>query len=138
MTTEEVKKILSDHKRWLVDGNGKRADLSNADLRGADLSRAYLSGADLRAADLRAADLSRCTGFMLLPVQDARGYSWPHAVQQKDGTWKIRAGCRFFTIEEAREHWGAGYKGDREIGDLYCYAVDWLESKRATTEPESL
>jgi hypothetical protein len=117
------------------------ADLSGANLRGADLRDADLSGANLRGADLSGADLlganlSRANlhsvkGLLLLPVQDYRGYSWPHAVECRDGLWRIRAGCRFFTIAEARDHWGASYKGDRELGDMYLYAVEWLESKIA-------
>ncbi len=116
----------------------RRADLSGADLRGAnlrwsDLRRAGLSGADLSGADLSDADLSGANfmgakGFLLLPVQDTRGYSFAHAIETDEG-WRIRAGCRDFSIEDAREHWGAGYKGDREQGDLYLYAVDWIEKK---------
>ena len=41
----------------------------------------------------------------------------------------IRAGCRFFTIEQAKEHWGESYEGDREQGDMYLHAVEWLEKK---------
>ena len=70
MTSEEIKKVLDLHKKWLNnEEDGKRADLSGADLSranlsgadlsGADLIRADLSGADLRKADLSKADLSR-------------------------------------------------------------------------------
>ena len=61
MTTEELQKILENHKHWLnkdcYSWENMRADLSNADLRGAYLRGAYLSNADLRWADLRGADL---------------------------------------------------------------------------------
>ena len=58
MTSEEIKKVLDLHKKWINgEDGGKRADLSRADLRGADLRWADLSGADLRRADLREADL---------------------------------------------------------------------------------
>ena len=104
------------------------ADLCGVNLREADLRRADLRGANLRHADLCGADLTDVKGFLLLPVQDMRGYSFAHAVETDDG-WRIRMGCRDFSIEEAREHWGGGYKGDREQGDIYLYAVDWLERK---------
>jgi uncharacterized protein YjbI with pentapeptide repeats len=58
MKTEQLQKILSDHKKWLYrKEGGSRAHLSGADLSGADLGRADLSGADLSGADLRRADL---------------------------------------------------------------------------------
>ncbi len=64
MTTEDLKKILEDHKIWLTDQTkGKRADLSFANLSSADLSFANLRYANLlfenlRYANLRFADLS--------------------------------------------------------------------------------
>ena len=71
MKSEEIKKVLENHKHWInedVDGwanmradlygaDMRRADLYVADLRGADLCRADLRGADLRGADLRGANL---------------------------------------------------------------------------------
>ena len=106
-------------------GTLRRAYLSWADLRGADLSRAYLSGAYLSGADLRGA-----AGIILLPACDARGYAFAHAIRCGD-EWRIRAGCRDFSISEARAHWGPGYEGDREQGDIYLHAIDWLEAKLA-------
>ena len=74
MTSEEIKKVLDLHQKWINEEDGGEranlcgadlsgadlsgADLSKANLRGADLSGAYLRGADLRGADLRWADLS--------------------------------------------------------------------------------
>ncbi len=58
MKENEIKKILSLHKLWLLYATqGKRAYLGGADLRGANLSEADLSEANLRGADLREADL---------------------------------------------------------------------------------
>ena len=64
MTSEEIKKVLKSHKKWLNNKqSGERADLSEANLcwanlRGADLSEANLCWADLSEANLRGADLS--------------------------------------------------------------------------------
>ena len=63
MTAEKLAEILENHKKWIMNDGGCRANLSGAnlsraDLRGADLSRADLSGADLSRADLSGADLS--------------------------------------------------------------------------------
>ena len=86
------------------------ADLGGADLRGADLRDAYLRDADLRDADLRGADLrgAYLGGAYLRDAdlvdagQDIRGYRFV-------GYWReglrIVAGCRDYTIEEARAHW---------------------------------
>src|SRR5574344_1062263 len=69
MEQKKLKEILTNHKLWLVDELGERADLCGADLRhanlsganlcGADLSRANLYGMNLQDADLCDADLSR-------------------------------------------------------------------------------
>jgi hypothetical protein len=105
------------------------ANLQDANLEGADLQDANLRGANLLSANLHGANLNSVKGFLLLPVQDLRGYSFTHAIQTNEG-WRIRAGCRDFSIEEAKAHWGEGYD-DREIGDMYLYAVEWLEKKLA-------
>ena len=57
-TTQDLPKILADHKKWIDGPGGTRADLSRADLSRADLSRTDLSGANLSRTDLTAADLS--------------------------------------------------------------------------------
>ena len=54
----DIKKILSEHLKWLKGEGGERADLSGANLSGADLRGANLSEADLSGADLSEADLS--------------------------------------------------------------------------------
>ena len=61
-TPDELQAVLDDHKKWLANDGGQRADLQGADLRGAylrgaDLQDAYLQGAYLQGADLRGADL---------------------------------------------------------------------------------
>ena len=59
MTSEEIKKVLDLHKKWLNnEQGGERADLRGADLREADLHKANLRRADLRETDLSVADLS--------------------------------------------------------------------------------
>ena len=57
MEREKLDKILENHKLWLNDKGGERADLRYADLRYADLRYADLRGVDLRHADLRGANL---------------------------------------------------------------------------------
>ena len=58
MTSEEIKKVLELHKKWLNnEQGGERADLHEANLREADLREADLRGADLCGANLYRADL---------------------------------------------------------------------------------
>ena len=117
-TPNEIADILRKHALWLArDGRGERANFC-----GANLSRVDLRGTK---------------GIYLLPVQDPRGYSWPHGILCSDEEWRIRAGCRFFTIPEAREHWGRTYRGNRRTGDMYLAAVDWLEKVIAEDYPHT-
>jgi len=62
MNIDELKTILEQHKLWLEDNGGERANLRGADLldanlRGADLRGADLQGANLQGANLQGADL---------------------------------------------------------------------------------
>jgi hypothetical protein len=81
------------------------ADLSGANLSGADLRWAHLNGANLRVANLSGADLGGAVG-VIDAGHDSRGYRFV-AVQQEDVPYRILAGCRWFTLAEAWEHWGA-------------------------------
>ena len=58
VTAEKLAEILENHKKWLADDGGCRANLSGADLSRANLSWANLSRANLSWADLSRADLS--------------------------------------------------------------------------------
>ena len=69
----------------------KWAIKSRADLAGAYLAGAYLAGADLARADL------------VDGGQRSDGYRFVGSI--KDGLLMISAGCRYFAIADAREHW---------------------------------
>jgi hypothetical protein len=105
------------------------ASLVGASLVGASLVGASLVGASLDGASLHGASLWRATGIICLPVGDERGYR-PVAVWQGD-LWKIAAGCRWFTIEEARAHYrtNASASGSRPLAAMYLRAIDWLEEQ---------
>jgi hypothetical protein len=81
MTSEEIKKVLDLHKKWLNnEDGGERANLRWADLSCVNLSGAKLRGADLREttlrlADLRWADLRETT----LRLADLRGVNLTRA-----------------------------------------------------------
>jgi hypothetical protein len=88
-----------------------KADLSGADLSGADLSGAHLSGAHLSGADLTGA-----TGIIRIGPIDG----WEMYAVQRSGGPRIKAGCRWFTVDEAREWWrkGGGLGNAPEHGPL--------------------
>ena len=93
-------------KAALEIGIGENADLGGAYLRNAYLRNAYLGGADLGGAYLGGADL-------IDGGQDSRGYQF--IGQHKDDTLWIHAGCRYFSIEEAEEHWNLLHKEQPEL-----------------------
>ena len=78
------------------------ADLREANLRGADLREADLYGADLYGADLYGADLYGAKNILSIGPS-ITGRMW-YVVKHPE-TIMIKAGCRWFSIEEAREHW---------------------------------
>jgi len=124
----------------LKEANLKGAYLRGADLRGANLQGAYLMnanlwGADLRGANLRGADLWG-TNFMNADLQnvkdiidagkDPRGYRII-AIRQKK-SYKIQAGCHWFTPDEAMKHWASPrYEGDRKNADDILGKLEEIE-----------
>ena len=140
MTKEEIAAVLADHLKWLRGEGGKRADMwganmwganmrganmRNADMRGAYLAGAYLARADLAGAYLARADL---TGAYLAgasldgaKINDKTALGILRRATRADGyeffLWHcqegffIAAGCHFFTMAEARQHWTATRAG---------------------------
>lgn len=104
-----------------------RADLAGADLAGAYLARANLAGANLADANLAGADLAgaNLAGADLVDGgQRSDGYRFVGWI--RDGALQIRAGCRNFTITEAREHW-TETRGGTPLGDETMCILDHIE-----------
>jgi hypothetical protein len=136
MTQEEIAAVLADHLRWLHGKGGKRANLIGASLNGASLNGANLNGANLIGASLNGANLNRANlnGANLnranlngAKINDGKtaigilrrairsdGYEF-FLWHCEDGFY-IKAGCRFFTLEEGRKHWRATRAGT-PLGD---------------------
>ena len=105
-----------------------RAYLARAYLTGADLTGAYLTGANLARAYLTGADLTGAylTGANLIDGgQRSDGYRFVGWI--KNGVLQIRAGCRDFTITQAREHWTATRSGT-PLGDETMAILDHIET----------
>ena len=138
---------LSDAALWganLSDANLSRADLSGANLSDADLSGAALSDADLSDADLSGAnlwraDLSRANvhgvevrGISRIACR-ADGYEF--LLLDTETGWRVSAGCRFFTIEEARAHWTAT-RGGTPLGHESLDILDFFAAHIARVEAQ--
>ena len=165
MTQEEIAAVLADHLKYLSGEGGKRAvlrgaDLSDADLSGAvlsgavlrgarlsdavltgavlsgaDLSGARLSGAVLSGADLSGARLSRATVKRLLRrATRADGYEF--ILWECQEGFFIAAGCRWFTMAEARQHWTATRAGT-PLGDETMDILDFFAAAITRTEKEA-
>ena len=74
------------------------ANLSDANLSRANLSRANLSGANGIVDRLIDGGL-RSDGYRFL------------LTRTEPGAWRVKAGCRNFTVEEALSHWAATRAG---------------------------
>ena len=109
------------------------ADLSGANLYGADLSEANLSRADLYGANLSGANLYGADLYgekitrLIARADRADGYQFM-ALALESGGFKIKAGCRWFTLAEFRAHTDAEYPGTdkhRETNDI----LDFIEAR---------
>ena len=85
-----------------------------------------LCGADLSGADLRGADLRGAKGFRLLTQTD---HGYLVYASQRDNGWRILAGCRDFSISEARAHWGADDYHIPNSGRRILWCLDGLEDE---------
>jgi uncharacterized protein YjbI with pentapeptide repeats len=116
---------------YLFDANLSRANLSGANLSGAYLSGADLSGADLSGANLSGANLFGAKGILRVgPSLD--GYEFFGVV--RNGEVWIKAGCRWFTAPEAREHW-TKTRGGTAIGAERLRFVTFIEETLVSDRP---
>ena len=107
----------------LVGANLAGANLAGANLAGAYLDGAYLDGAYLDGANLDGAKL----GAQWIVQGPARsdGYFFMLTNLKGEGV-RVKAGCRNFTLAEARKHWKEARKGT-PLGDETFAILDCLE-----------
>ena len=114
ISKEELAEILSKHQQWLEDeSTGERANLCDANLRDANLC-----GAE---------------GQFFI-TQRSDGYQF-FLVQQEDGEWWVRAGCRYLRIDEYREH--TKHYSDEEKRIETNLILDFAEAKLKALYSES-
>jgi hypothetical protein len=136
MTKEKIAAVLAGHKLWFEGEGGQRADLRGAylrraflrgaDLRGADLRGAFLQGAYLRGAYLRGAKIINDKTAIGILRRATRSDGWEFFLWHCEDGFYIKAGCRFFTLEEGRKHWNATRAGT-PLGDETQDILDMFE-----------
>ena len=104
--------------------NLRGADMRGANLRGADMRGANLRGADMRGAHMVGANLRDAAGCVHLTETD-HGYV-VFATCRKEQV-RIIAGCRDFSVAEARAHWGSNGYHTPLSGRRVVAVLDWLE-----------
>ncbi len=91
-----------------TDGNvayvAEHATSAREAVEAAVRDKADLSGADLTGAHLYGAHLTGATGIIRIGPIDG----WEMYAVQRSGGPRIKAGCRWFTVGEARGWWGKG------------------------------
>ena len=117
---------------WANGGTLSGANLRGANLRGADLRRADLRGANLWGADRRGADLSGAkygddTIAAYVTSADRRDYEFL-LFHIADGSHKVMAGCRWFTIPDYRAHVAAKYPGTDKASETLDI-LDYFEKR---------
>ena len=90
------------------------AYLSGADLSGANLSGAYLSGADLSGANLSGAEQG--DDRIIDGGLRSDGYRF-FLTRTEPGEFRVKAGCRNFTVKEAKAHWDETRPKGEALGD---------------------
>ena len=128
---------------WRADLSGAdlwRADLWRADLSGADLWRANLRGADLADANLAGANLRDAKygadplSARIAAAERMDGYTF-HLFRLTDGTHKVKAGCRWMTVDDYRAHVAAEYP-DTAKARWTLAILDYFESVIQVESPK--
>ena len=104
-----------------------------ANLRDANMRGAYLGGADLRDANLHGANLHGAN--LLCLGQRSDGY-WFYAQPTEYGL-KIKAGCHYFLMSEARAHWTQTRAGTA-LGAETMAMLDYAETLAAIRWPTAV
>jgi len=102
MTRDEIIEAVKSGAN-LSEANLSGADLSGADLYRANLFRADLSGANLSGAKWRDGFTLRSNPARIAYRADGHTF---YLLDTIEGGWRVAAGCRFFTMDEAWRHWG--------------------------------
>jgi uncharacterized protein YjbI with pentapeptide repeats len=104
------------------------AKLSHAKLFGVDLYGCDLSRTDLRSADVTGARFGKDTlKRHIASVDRSDGYTF-HAFELEDGTMKVAAGCRWFTVDEYEAHIAERYP-NTSLADETLAILEFLDTR---------
>lgn len=102
------------------------ASMSNINCRGANFDDTYMANTVLQGANFHLAN-----GILDVPVSDPRGYRWLAVWSSSENGWIIVAGCRYFSVANAKIHWLRDtYHGPSAVQQTLPAALRWLESQR--------
>jgi hypothetical protein len=110
----------------LTDARLTGADLYNANLAYARLNHADLTGATLTDADLTDAIIGDNKTVIGLLRRATRSDGYEFFLWHCQEGFYIKAGCRFFSLDEARAHWTATRSGT-PLGDETQDILDMFE-----------
>jgi hypothetical protein len=111
---------------FLEGGKFAHCDFRGTDLSSADIQAADFRGANMVGCNLDGALIDRCVRFddaqgIYDAGEDSREYRfigvW-HPDDEYEPGWKIKAGCRWFTLSDARYHWGPEDQDNEEALEL--------------------
>jgi hypothetical protein len=110
-------------RAYLTGANMIGADLTGANLTGANLTGADLIDANLTGADLRRADLS--SQWVVQGGVRSDGHAFFLQRLTGDDQPMVKAGCRLFTLEEAKAHW-TETRGGTPLGNETFAIIDGM------------
>ena len=109
----------------LYGANLRDANLYGANLRDANLRAANLYGANLVGANLRAANLG--DQWIIQGATRSDGYTFSLQKLKEDKEPMIKAGCRYFTIEQGQKHWETTRKGQKLLEETRAIVRDLVD-----------
>lgn len=125
MTRDELLAAYATGNRNFKGAYLVGADLEGADLRGANLKGAYLVGAYLDGANLKGANLG--DQWVIQGPTRSDGCFFLYVKLTQNPEPRVIAGCRNFTMPEARAHWQATRAGT-PLGYETFIILDCLEA----------
>ena len=106
--------------------------MRGADMRGANMQGAYMRGADMQGADMQGANMQGAkidNGNIVIGIlrRATRADGYEFFLWHCQEGFFIKAGCHFFTMAEARQHWTATRAGT-PLGDESLDILDFFDA----------
>ena len=104
------------------------------DMKRTDIKTLDASGCTaLTAIDAPAAEIKRGNDYVCAGI-DSRGYVFEGILIRDQ--WRVIAGCRNYSIDDAREHWGPGGESDRSdclsfVDKIAAFVATYDNNKQA-------